>query len=55
MKEEIKEMKTEELIYIIRNEGFNIENEDTIWEIIKNRIKEMKKEIYEKENNKEKK
>ena len=52
MKEEIKQLREEELIYIIRNKNINIEKEDIIWEIIKKRVKEMKKEIYNKEINK---
>ena len=44
MKEEIKELKLEEIIYILRKEDISIKSEDTIWEIIKERINEMKSE-----------
>ena len=49
MKEEIKHMRAEELI--IRNENINFKNEDTIWEIFKDRMNKIKREIYEKDNN----
>ena len=48
MKEEIKELKLEEIIYILRKEDISIKSEDTIWEIIKERIKEMKNEKKDK-------
>jgi len=45
MKEEVKQLREEELIYIIQNENLSIKSEDTIWEIIKERMKKMKKKI----------
>ena len=52
MKEKIKEMREEELILIIRNENIRLEKEDSLWEIIKERIQEMKKRINNHTNNK---
>ena len=51
MKEEVKKMNQEELIYIIRGSDINVKSEDIIWEICKDRIKEMKEEIYVRERN----
>ena len=44
MKEEIRDMKIEELIYLIRKKDISIKDEDTIWEIVKERLKELKRE-----------
>ena len=52
MKEEIKNLKFEELIYVIRKEDISIKSEDTIWEIIKERIKEMNRQRNDKNDRK---
>ena len=46
MKEEIKQLNEEILIYILRNINLSVQSEDTIWEIMKERLKEMKLKIY---------
>ena len=52
MKEEVKSLPEEYLIYIIRNGVIKMENEDTLWEIIRERIKEMKRRMHTKGSDK---
>ena len=52
MKEDVKKFKEEILLLLIRNEDITIKSEDTIWEIIKERLKKMKREIYNDGNKK---
>jgi hypothetical protein len=43
MKEEIKEFRLEELVYILTKGEISIESEDTMWDIIKERIQDLKR------------
>ena len=52
MKEEIKKLKVEDIFYILRKEDISIKSEDTIWEITKDQLKELKREINEEKSNK---
>ena len=42
MKEEIMKFPAKDLIYILKNEELTIESEDIIWEIVKEKLKEIK-------------
>ena len=44
MKEDIKKLPEEEILYIMRNESFQIKTENTIWKIIKEKLQQMKQE-----------
>ena len=44
MKEDIKNLRSETIIDIIRKEDISVKSENTIWEIIKERVKELKRE-----------
>ena len=52
MKDEIMELNEEELIYLMRKDDIIIQSEDTIWDLMKERLKEMKNIIYSQKRNK---
>ena len=51
MKEEIKELNDDEVIFIFKNNKTKIDNEETIWEIVKERIKGMSRKANQSQAN----